>query len=437
MFQGWKVRCGMFVDRARIHVAGGKGGNGAMSFRREKYVPLGGPDGGDGGHGGDVVLEAFSGLSSLLDFTRRIHVKAGDGRHGMGSNKHGASGGHQVIRVPCGTVVKDTRSGRIIADLDSTGARIVVAKGGRGGRGNARFATPRRKAPRIAEKGDPGEERWIELELKVLADVGLIGYPNAGKSTLLGRISRARPKVASYPFTTVSPNLGVVEVEEGHNFVVADIPGLIEGAHTGAGMGHEFLRHIERTRLLIHVVDASGSEGRDPGDDFDKLNIELSLFNPALGLLPQVVAANKLDLTSSASNIPLLRRKVEGRGFEMLEISALVGTGVGRLVARVWDLLKRCEQVPRKPLQDESVALYGTKGPDLRDFSIDQEDAVFVVKGEVLERVMRRLDFKENDAVRYFQRLLEVSGVNEALKKAGAGPGDTVRIGETEFDFVG
>ncbi|HBC91428.1 MAG TPA: GTPase ObgE, partial [Pelotomaculum sp.] len=286
----------MFFDKARIFVKGGDGGNGCVAMRREKYVPEGGPWGGDGGRGGDIVFQADKGLRTLVDFRYKRHYKAERGKHGEGKNRYGPSADDLVVRLPVGTVIRDDDTGELIADLVQNGQQVVVARGGRGGRGNAHFATPNNKAPKLAEKGEPGEERWLSLELKLLADVGLVGFPNAGKSTLISQVSAAKPKIADYPFTTITPNLGVVRVDDGRSFVVADIPGLIEGAHLGAGLGHEFLRHVERTRLLIHVLDTAGSEGRDPVEDFKVTNRELILYNPAIGSRPQVIVANKMDL---------------------------------------------------------------------------------------------------------------------------------------------
>ncbi len=333
---------GMFVDRARIAVRAGHGGAGCVSFRREKYVPRGGPDGGDGGDGGDVWVEADRRLRTLMDFRYRREFRAGDGAPGEGGNRTGARGEDVVVRVPVGTVLRDGETGEVLADLVRPGERVLVARGGRGGKGNSRFKGPTRQAPRFAEPGRPGEERWLDLELKLLADVGLIGFPNAGKSTLLARLTRARPRVGPYPFTTLSPNLGVVRLDEG-GFVVADIPGLIEGAHRGAGLGHEFLRHVERTRLLLHVLDAAGSEGRDPLDDFRTVNRELSLHNPLLAEKPQVVVLNKMDLPEAREARDRLEKELSSLGLPVVAVSAATGEGVDRLLRVVAERLAALE----------------------------------------------------------------------------------------------
>ncbi len=333
----------MFVDRAKINVKGGDGGNGCVAFRREKFVPRGGPSGGDGGHGGSVILVVDPGLRTLMDFKHRIHFKAGRGQHGQGSNMTGSDGADLFVRVPPGTIVQDDK-GVILADLTEEGQRFVAARGGKGGRGNARFATPTRQAPRIAEPGEPGEERWIVLELKVLADAGIVGFPNAGKSTLLSRVTSARPKIADYAFTTLSPNLGVVRLPGGDSFVLADIPGLIEGAHEGKGLGHEFLRHVERTRVLIHMIDVAGTEGRDPLEDFAIVNRELELYNTSLARLPQVVALNKIDLPAGRENAPRVRAGIEKTGNPVFAVSAVTGEGIREMLFKVADILRQQEQ---------------------------------------------------------------------------------------------
>ncbi len=330
----------MFVDTARIYVKAGDGGHGCIAFRREKYVPRGGPAGGDGGRGGDVILVVDHNIQTLMDFRYQRHFKAERGEHGMGDKKHGANAEDIRIKVPPGTVVKDAETGEVLADLTEPGQEVVVARGGRGGRGNARFKSSTNQAPQFAEDGKPGEERWLELELKLLADVGLVGFPNAGKSTLLSRVSAAKPKVASYPFTTLIPNLGVVEHGE-QSWVMADIPGLIEGAHQGVGLGHEFLRHIERTRVLLHVVDVAGTEGRDPVDDFLKINEELGFYDERLTKLPQIVAANKIDIPAGEENLPRFHEAVQKKGFKVFPISATTGQGIDALLAAIAETLRR------------------------------------------------------------------------------------------------
>jgi|DewCreStandDraft_5_1066085.scaffolds.fasta_scaffold00068_100 GTP-binding protein len=334
----------MFVDKALIYVKGGNGGRGCVSFHREKFRPRGGPDGGDGGRGGDVILVADEGLQTLLDFQYRRHFRAKNGGHGQGNNRHGRDGEDLMIRVPVGTIVRDQATGAVIADLAVHGQRVVVARGGRGGRGNARFATSTRQAPTFAEPGEEGEERWIELELRLLADVGLVGMPNAGKSTLLSKVSSARPKIADYPFTTVHPHLGVVTREDGRRLVMADIPGLIEGAHRGAGMGHEFLRHIQRTRILVHVLDLATE--RDPLADFATVNRELELYDPPLTSRPMVVALNKVDLPEARARVEGVRSALEARGYRCFPISALTGEGVPSLVDALFEALTLTSRVP-------------------------------------------------------------------------------------------
>ena len=330
-----------FVDRVKIYVRGGKGGDGAVAFLREKYRPKGGPAGGDGGRGGDVVLVATSSKHTLLDFKYKKHFIAENGQPGKGKKMHGKDGEDLIIYVPIGTVVKDAQTGEVICDLVREGQKCVVAKGGKGGRGNARFATPTNQAPTYAEKGEPGEERWIILELKLIADVGLVGFPNAGKSTLLSRLTRANPKIADYPFTTLSPNLGVMELDWDRRLVIADIPGLIEDAHKGAGLGHEFLRHIERTKLLAHVIDVSDFRERDPIEAFHAINRELELYSPELARKPQVVVANKIDALSDKSLLKKLEEYFRSRGYDFYAVSALTGEGLDKLKEGLWKNYER------------------------------------------------------------------------------------------------
>lgn len=421
----------MFYDKAKIFVKGGDGGSGCVAMRREKYVPEGGPWGGDGGQGGDVILRADEGLRTLVDFKYKQHYRAERGRHGEGKNMHGASGDDLFVRVPVGTVVKDAATGSLIADLVRHGQEVVVARGGRGGRGNARFATPYNKAPRIAEKGEPGEERWLSLELKLLADVGLVGFPNAGKSTLISRVSAAKPKIAGYPFTTITPNLGVVRMGEGSSFIVADIPGLIEGAHAGAGLGHKFLRHVERTRLLVHVIDTAGTEGRDPVEDFKITNRELSLYNPALGLKPQIIAANKMDLQEASGNL-LRLEKAYGEKYEIFPISAVTGTGIKSLLYRVASLLKEIPDEASAVEQAVEEVVYRA-GPR---FTVSLEEGVFLVEGKEIERHVAMTDMENEEAVQRLQRIIKIMGIEDALKDAGIKEGDTVKIGGLEFEYA-
>lgn len=419
----------MFFDVAKIYVKGGDGGNGCVAMRREKYVPMGGPWGGDGGRGGDIIFRVEEGLRTLVDFRYKRHYKADRGRHGEGKNMYGASGEDLIVRVPAGTLVKDDDTGEIIADLVKNGQEVVVARGGRGGRGNAHFATHDHKAPKMAEKGEPGAERWLILELKLLADVGLVGFPNAGKSSLISRVSAAKPKIADYPFTTITPNLGVVRVDEGRSFVMADIPGLIEGAHTGAGLGHDFLKHIERTRLLIHVLDTAGSEGRDPVADFQATKRELSLYNPMLGTMPQVIAANKMDLPESAENLHRLEEAYSDK-YEIFPISAATGDGLDKLIYRVADLI---DQIPVK--EPESIPIPVVHRAEPR-FSVYREEGIFFVRGKEIERHVAMTDMGNDEAVERLQWIVKRMGIEDELKSAGIKEGDTVKIGKFEFEYI-
>ncbi|MFA4884418.1 MAG: GTPase ObgE [Desulfotomaculaceae bacterium] len=421
----------MFFDKAKIFVKGGDGGNGCIAMRREKYVPEGGPWGGDAGRGGDVVFRADEGLRTLVDFRYKRQYKADRGRHGEGKNMHGASGEDMVVRLPVGTLIKDADTGELLADLVEHDQEAVVAKGGRGGRGNAHFATPYRKAPRLAEKGEPGEERWLDLELKLLADVGLIGFPNAGKSTLISKVSAAKPKIANYHFTTIAPNLGVVRVEEGQSFVMADIPGLIEGAHAGAGLGHEFLRHVERTRLLVHVLDVSGSEGRDPVEDFLATNRELLLYNPVIGAKPQVIAANKMDLPGADEN---LRRVKEAYGgeYEIFPVSAVAGSGLEPLVFRVAALLAELTLETPALLEHSEPVVHRVQPR----FNVFRQEGIFFVKGKEIERHVAMTDMENDEAVERLQWIIKRMGIEDDLKAAGIKEGDTVKIGNFEFEYA-
>jgi GTP-binding protein len=415
----------MFFDYTKVFVKAGDGGDGCVAFRREKYVPFGGPSGGDGGRGGRVILRAGEALRTLADFHTKKHFRAGRGGHGEGSRCHGKNGDDLVLPVPLGTVVRDATTGELLADLTEDGQEAVVARPGRGGRGNARFATATEKAPRFAEKGEPGEERWLELELKLLADVGLIGLPNAGKSTILSRVSAARPKIADYPFTTLEPCLGVVRVAEGESFSLADLPGLIKGAHAGAGLGQKFLRHIERTRVLIHVLDTAGSGGQDPAEAFFAVNRELALYSPELGKRPQVVAANKMDLPDSRFNLDRLQAALAGH--ELFPVSAVTGEGLNRLMFRVAELLR--ELPSPEPLPVEAPV---TGDEPLR---VGREDGMFVVRGKAVERRVAMTDLANEEAVKRLKRYFMRSGVEDALRAAGVKPGETVRIGQDLFEY--
>jgi len=425
----------MFVDEAKVYVKGGDGGNGMIAFRRELYVPLGGPAGGDGGKGGDVVFIVEEGLRTLVDFRYKKHYKAPKGENGRPKNQHGANAEDLIVKVPPGTVVYDDDTGELIADLVTHGQRAVIAKGGKGGRGNVRFATAKNPAPHIAEKGEPGQERYIRLELKLLADVGLVGYPSVGKSTLISVVSAAKPKIASYHFTTLSPNLGVVDVGDFRSFVMADLPGLIEGPHEGVGLGHQFLRHVERTRLILHVIDMSGSEGRDPYQDYLTINHELRQYNEKLSLRPQIVVANKMDLPQAEENLRLFKEKV-GEDVIVLPISAATREGIQQLIYTVADML---ETIPETPLEDEIEAeerrIYKAEAP-AQEFTIRRENEMFVVESDKLEKMVNRTDFSHDDAAERFAFILRKMGVDQALRDQGAKDGDTVRIGDLVFDFI-
>ncbi len=424
----------LFVDRVKVYVKGGDGGNGVVSFRREKYVPHGGPDGGNGGAGGDVILVADKHRSTLVDFSYRPHLRAPAGKHGEGKNKHGRNAPPLILEVPAGTEIKD-EAGNLLADLTRHGQRAVVARGGRGGRGNTAFATARRRAPSFAEKGEAGEERTLILELKLLADVGMVGFPNAGKSTLLSRISAARPKIGDYPFTTLIPQLGVVTLDRERSFVVADLPGIVEGAHCGVGLGYQFLRHIERTRVLIYVLDLAGTEGRDPFQDYLALREELRRYLPSLLERPAVIAANKMDLPAAASNLEVFAGKIQGEG-ELYPISAVTGEGVKPLLEAVYRLWQ--EQLRSLPVEEEeegkAETIYLPPLPR-REMAVRLEKGVYLVSGDEVERLVRRADLSSAAGRKYFQKMLEELGVERALLEAGIKEGDTVRIGDHEFIF--
>lgn len=418
---------GIFFDEANIHVRAGDGGNGVVSFRREKFVPFGGPNGGKGGKGGDVYLIASSHLNTLLLFQRQKHFAAERGEHGRGKDQYGKMGEDLLIEVPTGTLAFDADSGEPLADLTEDGQRALVASGGRGGRGNASFATSTNQAPRIAEKGEPGQERTLRLELRLIADVGVVGMPNAGKSTLLSVVSAARPKIADYPFTTLVPNLGVVEVDQG-TFVMADIPGLIEGAHEGAGLGDRFLRHIQRTRVLIHLLDGASS---NPLADFDAINAELGQFSPDLARKPQIVALNKMDLPQAQAAWPRVARALKKRGHEALAISAATGEGVQALLRQAAAMLR---ELPVETVTPEGPKVF-RPGPDEDAFEIVRENDYWRVRGAKVERNAAMTNWELDEAVLRFQRILDAMGITAALREAGAGSGDTVVIGDAVLEW--
>lgn len=421
----------MFVDSAKITLKAGDGGNGSVSFRREKYVAAGGPDGGDGGRGGDILFVVDDNLSTLADFRYRRKYAAPNGENGKGRNASGKSGQNLIIRVPCGTVVKDASSARVLADLSSD-EPFVAAKGGKGGWGNQHFATPTRQIPRFAKNGIPGEEREISLELKLLADVGLIGFPNVGKSTLLTAVSEARPNIGNYPFTTLTPILGVVNAVPGVSFVMADIPGLIEGAGSGAGLGREFLRHVERCRLLVHVVDVSGSEGRDPTADFDTVNRELAAYSEMLPNLPQIVAANKCDI-ASPEQIKAFREFIEQKGLQLFDVSAAAYQGTRELMAAAAEKLAHLP--PIRHYEAEPAPKEDFLKVDAHEINITNHDGVFFVEGAWLLRMLGSVNLDDSESLRYMQRVLKSSGVFDRLEKAGIQEGDTVSIYNAEFEY--
>ncbi|AQX53618.1 GTPase ObgE [Priestia flexa] len=427
----------MFVDQVKVYVKGGDGGNGMVAFRREKYVPKGGPAGGDGGHGADVIFEVEEGLRTLMDFRYKRHFKADRGEHGMSKGQHGRNAEAMVVKVPPGTVVVDAETKETIADLVEHGQRAVIAKGGRGGRGNTRFATPANPAPELSENGEPGQERDVILELKVLADVGLVGFPSVGKSTLLSVTSAAKPKIAEYHFTTLAPNLGVVETGDNRSFVMADLPGLIEGAHEGVGLGHQFLRHIERTRVIVHVVDMSGLEGRDPYEDYLTINEELRQYNLRLTERPQVVVANKMDIPEAAENLARFKEKI-GDEVKVFPISAATRDGIRELLFTVADLVDTTPEFPMHEEADLSThrVLYKHEKKEV-EFQITRDsDGSFVLDGEKVEKLFKMTDFSRDESVRRFARQLRGMGIDEALRERGAKDGDIVKLFEYEFEFI-
>lgn len=421
----------MLVDDVKIFVRSGDGGAGVVSFRREKYIPQGGPNGGDGGKGGDVIFKVNPNLNTLTYFKYNNHHKANHGTRGGTSNKTGANADDLILEVPAGTLIKDADTGTIIADLVGEDDSFTVLKGGRGGKGNARFASASNRAPRVAEKGAPGEERWLRLELKLIADVGLVGFPNAGKSTLLSVVSNAKPKIADYPFTTLAPNLGMV-IYDHNDLVFADIPGLIEGAHMGVGLGHSFLRHVSRCRVLIHVIDGLSE---DPIADFNQINTELSLYDEKLAEKPQIVVFNKMDLQEAQEYFPLVEEELKKRGVEIMPISAVAQQNTKQLIQRAF------YEIDQLPDETEEDQLYQMPVYELEDdtpiFTLDNpEEGVFVVEGERIERAAAMTYWDYEEAVLRFQKILEILGVSKALKEAGVEVGDTVYIGKHELEWA-
>lgn len=424
----------MFVDQAKIYIKAGDGGDGAVSFHREKYVAAGGPDGGDGGKGGDIVFVVDDNISNLIDFRYKRKYVAEKGQNGGGKNCSGRNAPDLVVKVPRGTVVKEIKSGRILADL-STDEPAVIAHGGKGGRGNAHFATSTRQIPKFAKPGFRGDEYEVMLELKLIADVGLVGFPNVGKSTLISVVSAAKPKIANYHFTTLTPVLGVVKIEEGKSFVMADIPGLIEGASEGVGLGHEFLRHVERCRLIVHVIDVSGSEGRDPIEDFKAINHELENFSMELAEAPQIVAANKSDM-ATPEQVERLRNYVEDQGLLFYEISAATTKGTKELMYGVWErlsVLPPVKQFEAQPLTQEEL---DDKFISKKDFRVTVEDGVYFVEADWLLDILRTANMDDYSSLQYFQNVLRTSGIIDKLEEMGIEEGDTVSIFDFEFEYL-
>lgn len=434
----------MFADSAKIFIKSGKGGDGHVSFRRELYVANGGPDGGDGGRGGDIIFQVDKGLNTLTDFRHVRKYIAKDGEEGGKRRCHGKDGADLIIRVPEGTVIKDFESGKVIADMSGGNDREVILKGGKGGLGNMHFATAKMQVPKYAQPGQPSQELWVQLELKVIADVGLVGFPNVGKSTLLSRVSNAKPKIANYHFTTLNPHLGVVDLDGAEGFVMADIPGLIEGASQGIGLGHAFLKHIERTKVLIHVVDAASTEGRDPIEDIRTINAELEAYNPELLKRPQVIAANKVDAVympdgqeegdgeTDGDPIRLLKEAFEPQGIRVFAISAVSGQGVNELLYHVSDLLKT---VDRTPVIFEKEFEYVYQGENL-PYTVERNDeGVYVVEGPKIEKMLGYTNLDSEKGFTFFQRFLKDNGILDELEEAGIQEGDTVRMYGLEFDY--
>ncbi len=424
----------MFVDKAKLYIKAGDGGNGAVAFRKEIYVPAGGPAGGDGGKGGNVIIVADSNLRTLMDYRYKTKYIAEPGDDGKGSNMYGKNGEDLYLSVPVGTIIKDQESGLVMADLKAHGEKFIVAKGGYGGRGNTHFKTSVRQAPNFAKAGKDGQEKNIILELRLIADVGLIGFPNVGKSTFLSIISKAKPKIANYHFTTLTPNLGVTKLKNGDSFVVADIPGIIEGANEGIGLGHDFLRHIERTKVLVHIVDIAGIDGRDPLDDFEKINVELKKYNEKLSVRPQIVVANKMDILDDIEIYNNFKNEIEKKGYKVFNMSAATLSGVDEILYAVSQMLKDAEDIDlfeEEDIYDDSKVI----SQNIDEIKVFKEDDVFVVEGSRLEKLLYSVDFEDMESIRYFQNVMEKTGVFDKLRSIGVEDGDTVRIYELEFEY--
>ncbi len=423
----------MFVDIAKVSVKAGKGGNGSVAFRREKYIAMGGPDGGDGGDGGSIILVADEGLRTLMDFRYKRRYQAESGQDGRGKKQYGSDGKDLILKVPIGTLVKDEETGIVLADLKDHEQRFVVARGGHGGKGNVKFANSIRRTPRFAEPGTKGESRDVILELKLLADVGLVGFPNVGKSTILASVTSAKPKIANYHFTTLKPNLGVVSIGEGHSYVMADIPGLIEGASEGAGLGLEFLRHVERTKLLLHVIDASGQEGRDPINDFYKINEELQQYSEKLSKKEQIIVLNKTDLPEIQENIEKIKKEF-GDDYEIIEVSAATNHGLDLLKKRAYERLQQIEDEIQFVNEEEVESFIDRKARDT--IAVSQQDGYYLADGDFLERLVASTNFDDFESFSNFQKVLIDKGVIERLRELGAQEGDLINVCGIEFDFV-
>ena len=422
----------MFTDYVKISAKAGNGGDGAVSFRREKYVAAGGPDGGDGGRGGNVYFEVDPDTNTLIDFRYQKKFKAENGKNGEGANRYGKSGEDLTIKVPLGTVIKDAATGKVLADLSEKGQRKLLLAGGRGGKGNSHFATSTRQAPRFSQEGEKGEEKELILELKLLADVGLIGFPNVGKSTLLSVVTDATPKIADYHFTTLEPNLGVVKGEYGDSFVIADIPGIIEGASEGVGLGIQFLRHIERTRLLLHVIDVSGIEGRNPVQDFETINAELKKYSEKLSKRKQIIVANKVDSMQDENLYKGLEELAKKKNLEIYKISAATKQGIKELMKRIFEILKT---LPKEDLIEieQQPKVYTLE--ETEDVTVKKEDGIYIISGRVIEKLMRTVNLEDNESLHYFHKRLNELGVNEKLKQLGIKDGDTVQISDCELEW--
>ena len=422
----------MFTDYAKIIIKSGNGGDGAITFRREKYVAAGGPDGGDGGKGGDIYFRVDPNANTLIDFRYTKKFKAQNGENGSGGNKYGKSGEDLYIDVPIGTIIRDSETGKIVADLSKEGQVELVLKGGRGGKGNSHFATATRQVPRFAQAGEDGEEKEVILELKLLADVGLLGFPNVGKSTFLSVVTDAKPKIANYHFTTIEPNLGVVKTEKGDSFVIADIPGIIEGASEGIGLGIQFLRHVERTRLLLHVIDVSGVEGRNPVQDFHTINEELKKYSEKLSQRKQIIVANKIDIMQDDTGYKELEKLAKEQKIEIFKISGATGQGIKELLNRVSEVLKT---LPKEEIVDEEDRVVYTLNDDSNDFTVRKEDGIFIIEGKAINRLMGRINIDDNESMYYFEKSLKQLGIEAELKKQGIKEGDTVKVLNWTFEW--